>query len=234
MPNMTPRTPDQIADAILRQRAGITLRTAVTRILAVFDRATPADIEAGASWYGEDARALVSDLARLGNVDRVTAASVISHLSPRTTWGRNVAAATAILGAYGDGGPERAERAFQAARAVGAMRANVDRALGALTAYADGGDPLATFGPGAPKTRAFAANLSGDRTAVTVDVWAVRIALSPGWRRGQDDNSELVLGRAGVYDAIAQAYRVAARRRGVDPTTAQATAWVVVRNGRAA
>jgi hypothetical protein len=37
-----------------------------------------------------------------------------------------------------------------------------------------------------------------------------------------------------VYPAIEHAYRVAAERVGVDPTTMQATTWVVARNGRAA
>lgn len=225
-------TADQRADAILRRAAGITLRTAVSRILVTFDRATPADVSAGASWYGADAANLISDIARLGNVSRAAAAAVVAQLSPRTTWGRNVSAATALCLAYGQGGPDRAQRAYDAARAVGAMGANVDRALVALTAYADGADPIATVN--GPKTGAFARNLTGDRDAVTVDVWAARVALSPSWQRGQDDNSETVLGRSGVYGALSQAYRVAARRRGVDATTMQATAWIVVRNGRAA
>lgn len=220
-------------DAILRARAGISLETAVRRILRVWSRATAADIESGAVWYGADAGALVSDLARLGNVSRETAAAILSHLSPRTTWQRNVSAATALLSAYGRGGPDRCEDAFRAARTVGAMGANVERALGALAAYADGSDPLATFGPSADKTRAFSANLLGDRDSVTVDVWAARIALDPHWARGADSDAERVLGLTGVYAAVAQAYRVAARRAGVDATTMQATTWIVVRNGRA-
>lgn len=219
-------------DATMRRACGVTLETAVRRILTTWGRATAGDREAGARWYGDDAATLVSDLACVGGVDRAAAAAVVAQLSPRTTWSRNVSAATALCLAYGQGGPDRSQRAYDAARAVGAMGANVDRALVALREHADGADPVATVK--GPKTNAFARNLMGDRDAVTVDVWAARIALAPSWRRGQDDAVETVLGRAGVYAAVSYAYTVAARRAGVDPTTMQATTWVVVRNGRAA
>jgi hypothetical protein len=202
-------------DAVLRTRTGITLETAVRRILRTFDRATPADIEAGASWYG-GAGALVEELARTASVTPAHAAAVVAQLSPRTTWSRNVAGATALL-----------LRGPDSARALGCLGANVGRAVVAL----ESSDPLSTIN--GPKTGAFARNILGDRDSVTVDVWAARIALSPGWSRGQDDHGA-DLSRQDVYDALAHAYRVAARRRGVDPTTCQATSWIVVRNGRAA
>jgi hypothetical protein len=75
-----------------------------------------------------------------------------------------------------------------------------------------------------PKTSRFARNIAGDRESVTVDVWAARVA----------SLDEDLLGRKGAYDAIEHAYRLAARRRGVDPATMQATTWIVARNGRAA
>lgn len=75
-----------------------------------------------------------------------------------------------------------------------------------------------------PKTSRFARNIAGDRESVTVDVWACRVA----------DLDEDLLGRKGAYDAVEHAYRLAARRRGVDPATMQATTWIVARNGRAA
>lgn len=205
------------ADAILRARAGITLRTAVARILATFDRATPADIEAGATWYGADASAIVDAVADAGSFSRECAATVIAHLSPRTTWARNVMGAMAAANGY---------------QAPGIIGANYSRAANAIGDYRRNGDPLATLN--GPKTRAFAYNLLGDRDHVTIDVWAARVALDPDWRRGADSDAERTLGRAGVYGALETAYRIAARRRGVDATTMQATTWVVVRNGRAA
>jgi hypothetical protein len=62
---------------------------------------------------------------------------------------------------------------------------------------------------------------------VTVDVWAVRVAL------GTRPDAEQCLTRVGVYDALEHCYRLAAQRAGVDPTTMQATTWIVARNGRA-
>lgn len=199
-------------DAVLRHAAGVTLETAVRRILRAFDAATPANVEAGVRWY-DGASEIVDAVAAAGNVSREHAAAVIAHLSPRTTWQRNVAGAFGLVTGTGT---------------HGCMGANVARAIGALGSA----DPLSTLH--GPKTAAFARNITGDRDAVTVDVWAVRVALAPAWSRGSGSDAETILGRSGVYAAVAHAYRVAARRRGVDPTTMQATAWIVVRNGRAA
>lgn len=181
----------------------------VLLILATWLRATAADREAGARWYGADSGAILAALVLAGARSLAHAAAIVSHLSPRTTWARNVAAAMALV----TGGPD-------AAIGIGAMRANVDRAMRA----ADSDDPLDTFGVNAHKTRAFARNLLGDRDAVTIDVWAARVA---------GITEERVLKRVGVYDIVADAYREAARRMNVDATTMQATTWIVARNGRA-
>lgn len=196
-------------DTTSRAVFGISHETIVKRILRTFDRASTSDIEQGARWYDEAGR-LASDLAIESDWGTVTpqhAAAVIAQLSPRTTWSRNVSTATALI-----------YHGVEAARALGAMSANVDRAVVALESF----DPIATIN--GPKTRSFAENINGDREAVTVDVWAARVA----------DLDENLLGRKGAYDAVAHAYRVAARRRGVDPATMQATTWIVARNGRAA
>lgn len=187
------------------RKLGTSTRATVDRILAVFDRATVSDVEAGASWYA-DAGSIADMLApRAGS--REHAAAVIAHLSPRTTWSRNVAGAVSLLT---DGST------------AGCIGANVDRARGALASP----DPLATLN--GPKTRRFALNILGDRDAVTVDVWAARVAFGD-----RVPDPETALRRTGVYDAIEHAYRLAAARRGVDPTTMQATSWIVARNGRA-
>lgn len=191
-------------DTTIRNVYGITLATVVRRIVRTFDRATAADIESGARWYDE-AGELATHLS--SRSDRVAtrdhAACLIAALSPRTSWSRNVAGALDMA----DGQiPDYC------------IGTNVDRALGVL----DADDPYSAMGNG-PKVANFARNIAGDREAVTVDVWACRVV----------DIDELKLGRKGAYDAIAHAYRLAARRRGVDPATMQATTWVVARNGRA-
>ena len=190
-------------DETARRVFGVTLETIVARALRTFDRANSSDIEAGARWYDE-AGALAASLAVHvdGSIER--SAAVISALSPRTPWSRNVAGAVALL----TSGPT-------AARRVGCISRNVDTAQRAKRYGFD-----AIHGP---KTSAFARNIAGDREVVTVDVWAMRAV-------GLDD---ALLTRKGAYDAVAHAYRLAAGRRGVDPATLQATAWIVARNGRA-
>jgi hypothetical protein len=184
---------------------GESTRSVSGHILATWERATPADIEAGARWYGSG-ESLVDELAALHGLSRESVAAVIAHLSPRTTWLRNTTGARSLLATD---------------TAPGCLSANVSRALAAL----ESDTPLATLN--GPKTARFALNLLGDRTAVTVDVWAVRVAL-----RGRED-AEQVLGRVGMYGAIEYAYQLAAHRAGVDPTTMQATTWIVARGGRA-
>lgn len=190
-------------DTVSRSVFGVTHRTIVARILRAFDRATASDLEAGARWYDE-AGELATELST-GDVSRAHAAVVIAHMSPRTTWTRNVLGARALI-----------ESGEQYPGIMGDLFARAYESL----SYED---PFESFGPGARKTLSFARNIYGDREAVTVDVWAARVA----------DLDENLLSRKGAYDAVAHAYRLAAIARGVDPATMQATTWIVARNGRA-
>ena len=193
-------------DQITRKVFGITHETVVRRILATFDRATPGILEAGAQWYpsaGQIAASLVGEYVETAE----KGAALLAALSPRTDWARNVAGAVSMA---------------MGGEAAHCMSANVDRAQRVLDA--DPCDAIAVLDTGtAPKITAFARNIAGDVEAVTVDVWACRVA-------GLD---ETLLSRKGAYDAVAHAYRLAARRRGVDPSTMQAATWIVARNGRA-
>lgn len=192
---------------ILRTVAGTSTRAMADRIVATFNRATPADIEAGAQWYGEGETFIRSLAAETGR-DVETVAAVVAHLSPRTTWQRNLYGATMLL---------------TTGTAPTCIGDNVDRARKAL----DSDSPRDSFGKNAHKTRRFMANLLGERDVVTVDVWAARVAFGPR------DDAEALLKRQGVYGAVERAYVIAARRLGVDPVTVQATTWIVVRNHRA-
>jgi hypothetical protein len=191
--------------SVLNRATGTTVRACADRIVATYNRATAADREAGRDWYG-DGESIIRTLAAETGHSVEHVAAVVSHLSPRTTWSRNVYGATMLLTT--DTAPT-------------CIRSNVDRARRALQSDA----PLDTFG--GPKTRRFARNLLGDRTVVTVDVWAARVAFGH-----VVDNPEAALSRVGVYDAIEHAYVCAAARLGVDPVTVQATTWIVARNGR--
>lgn len=187
------------------QKLGTSTRATVDRIVNVYGRATEADIAAGAAWYGEG-EDIITILANRADLSREHVAAVVSHLSPRTTWKRNVYGATMLV---------------TTGTAPTCIGSNVERARRALASD----KPLDTFG--GPKTRRFARNLLGDRSVVTVDVWAARVAFGD-----RVDNPEQALSRAGVYDAVEHAYILAGRRLGVDPVTVQATTWIVARNGR--
>src|SRR6478735_6068983 len=136
------------------QRVGTSTRATVDRIVNVYLKATPQDRLDGAAWYG-NGESLIGDLAAESGLSVEHVAAVVSHLSPRTDWGRNVYGATMLV---------------TTGTAPKCLKANVARARKALASST----PLDTFGPTAPKTARFARNLLGDRTVVTVDVWAAR------------------------------------------------------------
>ncbi len=187
------------------RKVGTSTRATVDRIVGTYNRATAEDILAGAEWYG-DGESIIDSLSAESGLSREHVAAVVSHLSPRTTWQRNIYGATMLV---------------TTGTAPTCIGANVDRARKALASAT----PLDTFG--GPKTRRFARNLLGDRTVVTVDVWAARVAFG-----NRVADPERALNLAGMYDAVEHAYILAGRRLGVDPVTVQATTWIVARNGR--
>lgn len=195
----------QSANSILVQKAGTTEAKVVENILSWFDKATPADVEDGATWY-HDAQVFALEQAKAFDFDVELVATVIAHLSPRLHWSRNKKQATAMLA----GEP-----------LVGTMGSGIKNCTRAFNASANGDSPLATLN--GPKVKAFAANILGDQDKVTVDVWCAKAAL------GKDAPYELLLGRKGVYDALAHCYRIAAAKRGVSPSTCQAVTWILIR-----
>ena len=198
-------------DTLSRSVFGVSYETLIRRIVRTYDRASKSDVESGARWYDEAGQLAASLAVHVdGSLER--SAAVISALSPRTAWSRNVAGAVAIM----TSGPT-------AARRLGCISTNVDRATACKR------DGYAGLGNG-PKTHAFARNIAGDREAVTVDVWACRVVDVDETKLGASPRGET----STAYEVLADAYRAAARRRGVDPATMQATTWIVARNGRSA
>lgn len=149
----------------------------------------------------EEAGAIVAHLGQESGWGRLHTAAVVAHLSPRFPWPRNVAAAEHLL--------------LRGMRLSGVIGRSYKAALRSLAAD-DPGETLT-----GPKTQRFYRNLLGDPEPVTVDVWAAR-AVSV---------TETQLARAGVYQALEHAFRLAARRRGITPAAMQATTWVVARGG---
>lgn len=176
----------------------------VATLLAHYDNASAADANEGAAWYA-DAQSFAAALAAGTDMDTSHAAGIIAALSPRVQWDVNKRAATLIVNAV---------HAYEPQPIVAGLGANREKAW----AIANGGNPLEVLG--GQKVRAFYANIMGDENAVTVDVWAARAAL------GEDATDRIPTRQ---YDAIADAYRLAADARGVSPMVMQATIWVYIR-----
>jgi hypothetical protein len=185
-------------------KVGLNVEQVVKRILRVYGKASSADVLAGKVWY-EEAQSLCQSLAASSDytVDQVAAA--MAQLSPRLRWSQNVDSIVMLVN-------EGSLPAY-------VMTGPANRARKALAAA----EPFDTFGKKALKTRSFARNITGDVHAVTVDVWAARVA-------GVD---EAQLKLVGVYEAIAHCYRLAAKRAGIDPQQMQAITWIVVRGSAA-
>lgn len=194
------------ADETLRT-IGTSQRAVVARIMRAWDASDETTRTAGAAWY-RTARVHAETISDASGITVDAAAAVIAHLSPRTTWARNVSYAYAVV--------------ETGSKPNGCIEDNYDRAVAALQSDT----PADSFGSKAHKTRAFCRNILGDDQAVTVDVWAYRLAI------GTDENMQSILKRVDTYDSIAHCYRLAAKRAGVTPAVMQATTWIVARNGR--
>lgn len=185
---------------VLRTKAGTTPAKVRARILATWEKATETQIESGAQWYLR-AQQTADDMAAAYGCTSETVAAVIAHLSPRTPWSRNITGTAVVLSGNTMPG------------LLGMNLRNAQRAMAS-------NDAIGTLN--GSKVRSFAANILGDHDAVTVDVWAARVAL------GAEMDYAKILNRAGVYEAIAECYRQIARQVGVSAATMQATTWLVI------
>lgn len=176
----------------------------VRRIVRAFRAASAADLAAGLGWYAT-AWAVAQELDPR-NPER--AAGVIAALSPRCQWSTNIVWARAVLAAADAGAPCPNVHTT-------AMRAQAYR-------IARGESALAVLN--GPKVRAFYANIVGDVDAVTVDVWAVRVATG---LTGKD--AERMISTPSKYARVAQCYREAARILGVTARETQAATWTAAR-----
>lgn len=172
----------------------------VRNILRQYRAATEEAITAGSHWY-EAALAICQQAVTDHQVDLEGAACALAHLSSRLPWTKNVEAFSTLV-SHQQRPPWVLTRSWMLASA-------------ALPAA----DPWSTFGRRASKTRAFAQAILGDENAVTVDIWAARIA----------DVDPAVLSRPSEYAAVADAYRRAAKRAKITPRQMQAITWCAIR-----
>lgn len=177
----------------------------IARILHAFDNASASDMAEGERWY-ETARITAQALAAGTSLSVSHAAGVIAALSPRVRWETNVAAAATMISHAGIGG--------RVMPSVAGYNRNCEKAW----MIANGVSPSDVLG--GPKVTSFYANIMGDEQAVTIDVWAARVAEGIS-------NKNAPSGKR--YTNMVDAYRMAARARNVSPMVMQATVWVYVR-----
>lgn len=214
------------ADAILRAQCGVTLRTVLSRLQGHLDQTTHNARLDGAEWYGA-ARQVALDLSRTYALPLPIAAYVIAALSPRTRWNANVRAAYDVLAGRPTSGAILPSNIARANAVIGAYVHATFNGLPYAVEHA-----FLALGDG-PKVQAFAQNVSGNLSHVTIDVWAARAALiRHSVKRGDDianEHCEGALSRKGVYNALSYAYSHIAKRHGYSPAQVQAIVWVQVR-----
>jgi hypothetical protein len=131
-------------------------------------------------------------------------------LSPQLRWEKNIKAVKQVL--CGNLHP------------AGVYPFNVEKALHIL--YDDVEWERFLSGP---KVTNFAKNIWGDPQAVTVDTWAWRVWANADLKAKPRDLDKL-------YNQIADNYRIAAAKIGIEPRQLQAITWVTIRriaNGKA-
>ncbi len=185
---------------------GYSFKEMVNSVELAWTVASDSNKEEGAQWYPKAQNDAFS-IADVGGWSVRQAAVVLAHLSPQTTWKRNVEGAYA-LAATGE--------------APQCLSGNVERAK--LSLQTD--EPVLTLK--GRKTRSFALNILGDHFHVTIDVWMLRLILGD-----RPDLTDLIR-RVGVYASLSDVVSTAAEEVGVTPATMQATTWIWKRNGRSA
>lgn len=183
--------------------------TYTENILATFDRATAADVQAGMYWYNE-ANALAWELDPFKPWQ---GASVIAALSPRLRWDKNALYARLAYNLKG----YDIETISNYIPTLGNSRTKALRMV-------NGEHWTNVLGKGL-KTNAFMDNILNPLTSerVTVDKHAYNIA--NGERTGYD-----VTITDKVYREIESAYVSAAHIAGIAPLQMQAITWVTWRN----
>lgn len=180
-------------------------------ILWMLDGASSHAIEAGKAWY-PIARRWCQVKAREYGVRPIVVAAIISALSPRNKWQRNLYDAEQVLINYAEG----YHHPFNIVSCT--FRRNVERAWNIV----DHDDP--SIAMTSPKTRAFVDNIINPLSElVTVDVWAMRIA------EGDMSLRAKPLGEK-KYQMYASAYVDAAKEVGMKPCDIQAITWVEARS----
>lgn len=182
-------------------------KNTVKKCVMLYKQVVKAGLQGVGSWY-QDANKAINNIAELTGVDPVSAAGIVSALSPRNKWERNLIDALNLIQAYKQGLSVDAVK-------VCTFNSNKAKAWGILT-----GELSPVPCPNkSPKTNAFIRNILGDNMPVTVDVWHTRAMI------GKDSPGSLRM-----YRAIESGTQKAAKRLGIPPSHLQAVIWVYCRD----
>lgn len=172
-----------------------------------FDHATTEHLVAGFNWYPK-ANIVVSEFSRTYNYPVETVTSVLSALSPRNKWERNIQDTETVLKAVRDGrGPEDVS--------VATFHSNKHKAFD----IAKGAKQIRYT---SPKTFAFVRNIAYlDTQYVTIDVWHLRASF---------DGMHQIRLNLTTYKQIQEVTLENAHSHGIKGFEYQAIIWNVVRN----
>lgn len=177
-----------------------------TNILATFLQATPSQIVEGKRWYPQ----AIENLAGIGKqyavASKAKLAAVCAVLSPRISWQSNLE------------GVRRIYKAIASGSSICPTVAGVSRNVSKAWEIANGASVELVSGP---KVSSFYANLSGDFSRVTIDVWAARAAGVPLEEMSHLDRSR--------YASLERAYQAVAKELSFEPAELQAICWIVTR-----
>ena len=169
--------------------------------------------ESGLNWY-EHARELAASIAAETGVSMKAAAAVIAVCSPNMRWESQVAYTAPLVRYLRAGGDPYGSQCPPAAL----YRTNIEKARRIIFE----GDLDAVRGE---KVTAFYRNIIGDKSVVTLDVWAIRACIG----RGADEKAIAPYTRGRKRLILEAAYHKAAALVGETVADFQAVIWCAVR-----
>lgn len=169
------------------------------------------------NWY-QEANTTAALMALHFGYTEMTCAGVLSALSPQNKWERNKVDARALCWWHED----KSKGIERPIPKVSTYNSNRDKALSILDVNHSTLEGVEVFFKG-EKTRNFFRNIAGDVNSVTVDLWALRGSLM------LPANTEVSCTSKKAYAVIKRAYQDVAELLCVEPSTLQATQWVILK-----
>jgi len=199
----------------MKQATPISHDAMIANIVAMYNDATPAQIETGMAWYS-DAQSQAHGIAIKHDMPVYIVVAVIAALSPNNKWSRNVLNADELIGAFirGDGIDTVKVSTYNK------MKAKAWRILQEIPDYDNAKRIL-----NGQKITSFFMDIMGEFN-VTIDGHARNIAYNE--RVGLTDDRTNIGIRE--YRALQDAYKDAAKQIGIMPYQLQAITWGVWRD----